>query len=266
VAAWAARHGVAADVAITGLAGPPVSPDLGSTLYRVVQEALMNVARHARAGWRAWPARRCERAQRVWRPAQHQHFLPLRLRGSLRHRASWIRLVRRRAGAVMHEGCRMRKRLTTATERAASTATADWLDLERVAAVEITSEDPAYPIEAALLPGHAGSGAGWRAASPGTQAIRVVFDEPRPVRRIRLHFVEPAEARTQEFVLRWSADGGRSFRDVVRQQWNFSPRGATAEAEDYRVDLPGVTVLELVITPDIGEHRAPASLAQFRIA
>ena len=160
----------------------------------------------------------------------------------------------------------MRKRLTTATERAASTATADWLDLERVAAVEITSQDPRYPIEAALLPGHVGESTGWRAASPGVQSIRLVFDEPRRVLRVWLHFVEPAEERTQEFVLRWSADRGASFRDVVRQQWNFSPRGATAEVEDYRVDLPGVTVLELVITPDIGEHRAPASLAQFRIA
>jgi hypothetical protein len=160
----------------------------------------------------------------------------------------------------------MRKRLTTETERVSSTQTADWLDLERVAVVEVTSEDPAYPIEAALLPEHAASGTGWRAASPGTQAVRVVFDEPRQVRRIRLHFVEPAEARTQEFVLRWSADRGRSFRDVVRQQWNFSPRGATAEVEDYHVDLPGVTVLELVISPDIGGEGVPASLAQLRIA
>jgi hypothetical protein len=42
--------------------------------------------------------------------------------------------------------------------------------------------------------------------------------------------------------------------------------GATAEVEDYRVDLPGVTVLELVITPDVGADRVPASLAQLRIA
>jgi hypothetical protein len=164
----------------------------------------------------------------------------------------------------------MRTRITAEMEpiRTAPGAspTGDWLDLERLAAVEVTSEDPAYPIEAALVPGHAASGTGWRAASPGTQAIRVVFDEPQPVRRIWLHFVEPAEARTQEFVVRWSADRGRSFRDVVRQQWTFSPRGATAEVEDYRVDLPGVTVLELVITPDVGAGRVPASLAQWRIA
>jgi hypothetical protein len=164
----------------------------------------------------------------------------------------------------------MRTRITPAAEpiltASQASPTVDWLDLERLAAVEITSQDPEYPIEAALLPGHAGSGTGWRAASPGPQAIRVVFDEPRRVRRIWLHFVEPAEARTQEFVLRWSADGGRSFRDVVRQQWNFSPRGATAEVEDYRVDLADVTVLELVITPDVGAGRVAASLAQFRIA
>ena len=114
-----------------------------------------------------------------------------------------------------------------------------WLDLERLAAVEVTSEDAAYPVVGALPPGHARRRAGWRAASPGRQTIRLVFDEPRRLRRIWLHFVEAAEARTQEFVLRGSADRGQSFRGVVRQQWNFSPRGATEEIQDYHVDPPG---------------------------
>jgi hypothetical protein len=38
--------------------------------------------------------------------------------------------------------------------------------------------------------------------------------------------------RTQEFVLRWSRDTGHSFREIVRQQWNFSPSGGTREVED----------------------------------
>jgi hypothetical protein len=160
----------------------------------------------------------------------------------------------------------MRKRLISEMEPPSSTPAGDWLDLEALATVEVTSEDVAYPIEAALLPGHVGESTGWRAASPGVQSIRLVFDEPRRVLRVWLHFVEPAEERTQEFVLRWSADRGASFRDVVRQRWNFSPRGATAEVEDYHVDLPDVTVLELVVTPDIGAGTAPASLARLRIA
>ena len=163
----------------------------------------------------------------------------------------------------------MRKRSTTRIAPTPPASTTDpageWLDLERLATVEVASEAPAHPIESALLPRLAGSGTGWRAASPGTQTIRVVFDEPQRLRRIWLQFAEPAAERTQEFVLRWSADRGESFHEVVRQQWNFSPRGAPRETEDYRVDLPGATVLELTITPDIGGAQVPASLARLRI-
>ena len=43
----------------------------------------------------------------------------------------------------------------------------------------------------------------------------------------------------------------RRFREIVRQQWNFSPQGSTSEIEDYGVGLPGVSALELTITPDL---------------
>ena len=72
-------------------------------------------------------------------------------------------------------------------------------------------------------------------------------------------------ARTQEYVVHWAGDGG-SFREIVRQQWNFSPQGATSETEDHHVDLSAVTVLELSIIPDISGGNAPASLAQLRLA
>jgi hypothetical protein len=138
-----------------------------------------------------------------------------------------------------------------------------WVDLERVAQAEVTSEDVAYPIEDALLSGRE---TGWRAAEPGEQTIRLIFDQPRRLRRIWLRFVEATAERTQEFVLRWSSDEGRSFRDLVRQQYTFSPRGATSEVEDLQVDLPGVTVIELQIVPDQGLGQARASLAQWRLA
>jgi hypothetical protein len=160
----------------------------------------------------------------------------------------------------------MRKRIKPEAEPTGASPAGDWLDLERLAAVEITSEDAAYPIEWALAPGRGASSGGWRAASPGPQTIRLVFDEPQRVRRIWLHFVEQAGERTQEFVLRWSADRGRSFREIVRQQWNFSPPDAGAEMEDYQVDLTGVTELELVITPDIRGGGSAASLARLRVA
>jgi hypothetical protein len=139
----------------------------------------------------------------------------------------------------------------------------DWLNLEELTEVEVTSEDPAYPIESALLPSRA---SWWRASAPGKQTIRLLFDQPQRLQRIWLSFVEPLIERTQEYVLRWSPDGGKSFSEIVRQQWTFSPQGATSETEDHRVDLPQVTVLELTIIPDISGGNAFASLAQLRLA
>jgi len=117
-------------------------------------------------------------------------------------------------------------------------------------------------VESALLPG---GSSGWRAAAPGKQTLRLLFAHPQQIRQIRLNFVESAVERTQEYVLRWSPDGGQSFREIVRQQWNFSPSGTTSETEDYKVELSAATVLELVITPDISGGNALASLAQLRI-
>ena len=137
-----------------------------------------------------------------------------------------------------------------------------WLDLEEVATVEVTSEDPNFPIESALA---AREGPGWRAAERGKQIVRLVFDEPRPLRRIRLEFSETEIERTQEFTLRWSRAGG-PFQEIVRQQWSFSPQGSTSEVEDYQVDLDSVSVLELTLKPDLTPDNAFATLARCRVA
>jgi hypothetical protein len=156
----------------------------------------------------------------------------------------------------------MRKRVLDRSKEIAPPE-ADWLPLEELAEVEITSENAAHPIEAALV---TGGGSGWKADAPGKQTIRLLFADPQPVKRIWLRFEEPDIERTQEYVVRWSADRGESYRDVVRQQWNFSPRGATVETEDHRVELPAVTILELSITPDTSGGAAVASLNQLRLA
>jgi hypothetical protein len=138
----------------------------------------------------------------------------------------------------------------------------EWMDLARVARVEVTSEDPDHPVEAALLPDR---GPGWRASRPGPQAVRLVFDGPRHVRRVRLRFAAGDAARTQEFVLRW-VDAASEAREVVRQQWNFAPGGSAEEVEDYRVDLPGAIELELAVTPDVAGGESIAALAELRVA
>lgn len=157
----------------------------------------------------------------------------------------------------------MRKRIIASVQQETASPDQDWLNVEGLAEVEITSEDAAHPIESALLPGLA---SGWRAAGPGKQTIRLLFAHPQRLQRIWLNFLEPLTERTQEYVLRWSPDGGQTFREIVRQQWNFSPQGATSETEDHRVELSEVTVLELSITPDTSGQSAFASLAQLRIA
>jgi hypothetical protein len=157
----------------------------------------------------------------------------------------------------------MRKRMINQEPQNIAPLDQGWLDLQSLAQVELTSEDAANPIEAALVPG---AGLGWRAAQAGEQTIRLLFDELQRVRRIQILFLEDQQARTQEFVLRWSPDGGQTYREIVRQQYNFSPPGVTREFEDYAVDLVGVTALELTIVPDISGGDARASVAQLRIA
>lgn len=157
----------------------------------------------------------------------------------------------------------MRKRIINQNPQNVPPDDQSWLDLQRLAQVELTSEEAAHPIEAALMPS---VGLGWRAEQAGEQRIRLLFDELQKVKRIQLLFHEDQQARTQEFVLRWSPDGGQSYREIVRQQYNFSPPGMTREFEDYTVDLVGVTALELRIVPDISGGDARASVEQLRIA
>jgi hypothetical protein len=108
---------------------------------------------------------------------------------------------------------------------------------------------------------------GWRAESLGEQTIRLLFEAPQRLRRIRLLFREEKEARTQEFVLRWSPTADGLSRDIVRQQYHFSPSGATEEIEDYRVELEDVVALvEVTIVPNISGDDAYASLAELRLA
>jgi hypothetical protein len=139
----------------------------------------------------------------------------------------------------------------------------EWLRLEDAAEVEITSESTAHPIEAALV---SGDERGWQADAPGVQTIRLRFPEPRGINQVRLVVEEHHRERTQQFVLRAATGADGAWREIARQQYNFSPGGATREQEDYRINLPGVTALELTIVPDINGGEARASLQEFRVA
>jgi len=156
----------------------------------------------------------------------------------------------------------MRKQLISRETPDVSPPNQPWLNLEALADVEVTSESAAHPIESALIPG---AGSGWRAEQPGEQTVRLLFHEPQSIKRMDLLFLENERQRTQQFVLRWSADAGRSYREIVRQQYNFSPPETTSEREDYTVELAGLTALELSIIPDISGGTACASLNRLRL-
>jgi hypothetical protein len=138
-----------------------------------------------------------------------------------------------------------------------------WLNLEQIVTVEVTSEDPDFPIESVF---DGSNQPGWRALERGKQQIRLIFDQPISVKRIRLRFVENELARTQEFTLRWSSAQGGLSKEIIRQQWNFSPAGSTSEVEEYQTSLDGVAVLELAIQADLERGDAKATLAEWWIA
>jgi hypothetical protein len=159
----------------------------------------------------------------------------------------------------------MRKSIVSPTAASAVAQREIWRDLERIARVEITSEDELFPIEHAL--GKAVT-TGWRAATTGPQVIRLHFDEPMTIRRIQLQFVDPISERSQEFAL--LAGEGSELREIVRQQWTFSPHGSIEELEDFQVNLERITTLELHIDPDRSHDpklsQAYASLQSLKLA
>ncbi len=138
-----------------------------------------------------------------------------------------------------------------------------WLDISAIAQVEVSSENPLYPVESAFGDGDK---RGWRASGPGKQTIGLLFDEPQKISRIYLQFVELHVERTQQFTLLWSKDKTDPPRLLFHQQWNFSPSGSTIQTEDYQVELHGVWRLQLVIEPDISKGPAVAGLQSWRLA
>ncbi len=138
-----------------------------------------------------------------------------------------------------------------------------WFDLKGLMQVQLTSEVAAYSLDSAFS---SDGGNGWQAGHTGEQTIRFLFAKPLEIRRIRLVFEETEKERTQEFVLRWSSKSGKTYQELIRQQYNFSPTGATCEVEEYQVELHDATSLELQIVPDVSGSAALASLKQIQLA
>ena len=130
--------------------------------------------------------------------------------------------------------------------------TPDEIDIAAVATVLVTSEAPEHPVDFAFDHHRGPGGNRWIAGEPGEQTLILAFDAPQAIRRVALEVEEPEVARTQELQLAVSTDGGRTYREVLRQEYNFSPPGTTFEREDWAVPVEGITHLRLVIRPDKG--------------
>jgi hypothetical protein len=158
----------------------------------------------------------------------------------------------------------MRKIVTSQISASELASRSEWLDLTGISRIEVTSEDYSRPVEAALILGL--SERGWRAAQPGVQTLRLVFDEPVSVRRALLQFDERLHERTQEFTLTCLSDEEPHWQEIVRQQYRFNPPGTVREIEDYHFELKPLRAIELRIVPDVSDAKARASLTAWRLA
>jgi hypothetical protein len=140
------------------------------------------------------------------------------------------------------------------------------IDISAGATVLVTSEDPENPVDHAFDTSRGPGGSRWVAGEAGDQALILAFDNPRVIRNVVLEVEELGVARTQELQLAASRDGGRDYRELLRQEYTFSPPCTTYEREDWSVEVEGVTNLRLVIRPDKGGKPCRATITSLALS
>jgi hypothetical protein len=135
-----------------------------------------------------------------------------------------------------------------------------------VAVVEVTSEQPHYPIDNAFDSSRGSGATRWIADAPGTQFVTLAFDHPQTIRQIGIEVEETEVSRTQELSVSASYDGGRTYQELIRQEFHFSPPGTTVERERWSVSAGAVTHLRLEIKPDKGGHIGHATLTSLTLS
>jgi hypothetical protein len=144
----------------------------------------------------------------------------------------------------------LRKRQLT-SDQAALAGTAGEIDIASCATIAYSSENPAHPVEH-LLDGRSGPGATcWISDRPDVaEQIVVEFDPPQAISRLRYEVEEAVRERTQEVRVEVSEDGGRTYRQLLVQEYTFSPGGATYQREEQRLNLLQISHLRLTIVPN----------------
>ena len=140
------------------------------------------------------------------------------------------------------------------------------ISIADVATVQVTSEDADHPIDNAFDHNRGPGGSRWIADGPGQQTVILLFDSPQTIRKIGVEVEELSVSRTQELSLSVSSDGGRTYRELVRQEFNFSPPATTFERELWSIAAAAVTHLRLEIKPDKGGRVGRATLTSLTLA
>jgi hypothetical protein len=160
----------------------------------------------------------------------------------------------------------LRKQIVPRPAREPVSVEGDNIWIPDVATVQVASEAADHPIDHAFDHHRGRGGSRWIADGPGEQTIRLVFDRPQTIRQIGVEIEELAESRTQELSLSVSSDGGRTYRELVRQEFTFSPPGTSFERERWSVSAEAVTHLQLDIKPDKGGRVGRATLTSLTLA
>ena len=153
----------------------------------------------------------------------------------------------------------LRKRILAEAPDARPPMPDEW-DVPALATVLVTSEALDHPIDHLFDSSRGPGGSRWVAGADGEQTLILAFDEPQSLREVAIEAEEVGLSRTQVLCLATSADGGRTYRERVRQEFNFSPSGATFERETWAMPGEGVTHLRLTVRPDKGSAPGRASL------
>ena len=153
----------------------------------------------------------------------------------------------------------LRKHVLT-TDPIVSTPRPSEKDIAAIATVFVTSEDRDHPIDH-VFDGQRGPGASrWIAGQSGVQTVILAFDAPQTIHKVLVEINEPDLSRTQEMDVSVSTDGGRTYRELVRQEYTFSPPATSREYEEWSVNAGDVSHFQLRIRPDKGEKACRATL------
>ncbi len=138
-------------------------------------------------------------------------------------------------------------------------------NIAALATVLVTSEAPDHPVDHVFDSQGGPGGSRWVAAEPGEQTLILAFDTPQTLRKVTLEVEEQEVSRTQELQLSVSYDGGKTYQELLRQEYHFSPPGTTFEREEWSLAAEGITHLRLWIKPDKGGRPCRATLTSLSL-